>query len=326
MRSYFSNLPSNCFLSGPTGPTGPQGERGFMETFSIGKVTTADSFKEAEVIDHKIGLSHTLDFVIPKGQDGTNVTILGSYDSLEELKREKPIGKTGESFLVGGDLYVWSSNEEKWKDVGQIKGPKGEKGDPFTYDDFTKEQLENLKGEKGDTGPKGDKGETGPAGPLIIPAASFITFDIEDPITGIRVNKNTRLPLDIKLSDEEEYFVLNKDENTITIKNPGTYRIDFIVYACSINDTDFVKARDIITIGFKKPNETTVYAGASIWNDNQLSTAIVGNGIFSTALPNDVFELVNVGKREIYLNTPNTDEEASLFANPVVSLIIQRLK
>lgn len=34
-------------------------------------------------------------------------------------------------------------------------GPKGDKGDPFTYGDFTPEQLEQLKGPKGDTGPAG---------------------------------------------------------------------------------------------------------------------------------------------------------------------------
>lgn len=33
---------------------------------------------------------------------------------------------------------------------------KGDKGDPFTYEDFTEEQLEDLKGEKGDKGDKGD--------------------------------------------------------------------------------------------------------------------------------------------------------------------------
>ena len=38
------------------------------------------------------------------------------------------------------------------------KGDKGDKGDPFTYEDFTDEQLAALKGEKGD---KGDKGEPG---------------------------------------------------------------------------------------------------------------------------------------------------------------------
>ena len=47
-------------------------------------------------------------------------------------------------------------------------GPKGDKGDPFTYADFTAEQLASLKGEKGDKGdqgPKGDKGDTGEQGP-----------------------------------------------------------------------------------------------------------------------------------------------------------------
>ena len=50
------------------------------------------------------------------------------------------------------------------------KGEKGEKGDPFTYADFTAEQLAALKGEKGDKGdtgaqgPQGIQGETGPQG------------------------------------------------------------------------------------------------------------------------------------------------------------------
>lgn len=41
-------------------------------------------------------------------------------------------------------------------------GPQGPKGDPFTFDDFTPEQLEELVGPQG---PKGDTGETGPQGP-----------------------------------------------------------------------------------------------------------------------------------------------------------------
>lgn len=69
------------------------------------------------------------------------------------------------------------------KDSGEFDGPKGdpgEKGDAFTYEDFTPEQLEGLKGPKGDPfvyedftpeqlaalkGPKGDTGATGPQGP-----------------------------------------------------------------------------------------------------------------------------------------------------------------
>ena len=54
-------------------------------------------------------------------------------------------------------------------------GAKGDKGDPFTYADFTAEQLASLKGEKGEKGdqgpqgeqgPKGDTGDTGPKGDI----------------------------------------------------------------------------------------------------------------------------------------------------------------
>ena len=43
-------------------------------------------------------------------------------------------------------------------------GPKGDKGDPFTYNDFTAEQLAALVGPQGPAGEKGDKGEQGPQG------------------------------------------------------------------------------------------------------------------------------------------------------------------
>ena len=41
------------------------------------------------------------------------------------------------------------------------QGPKGDKGDPFTYSDFTAEQLEGLKGPKGDKGEPGERGQDG---------------------------------------------------------------------------------------------------------------------------------------------------------------------
>lgn len=62
-------------------------------------------------------------------------------------------------------------------DAGKFDGAQGERGEPgqkgdaFTYEDFTEEQLAALKGPKGDPGtpgpqgPKGDTGDTGPAGP-----------------------------------------------------------------------------------------------------------------------------------------------------------------
>ena len=40
--------------------------------------------------------------------------------------------------------------------LGNLKGEKGDKGDPFTYSDFTEEQLTALKGADGEKGEKGD--------------------------------------------------------------------------------------------------------------------------------------------------------------------------
>lgn len=58
-----------------------------------------------------------------KGADGTGVTILGSYDSVEELTQAHPTGAAGDSYLVDGDLYVWDGNT--WKNVGNIQGAPG---------------------------------------------------------------------------------------------------------------------------------------------------------------------------------------------------------
>lgn len=44
------------------------------------------------------------------------------------------------------------------------KGDRGQQGDPFTYADFTAEQLSALKGPKGDTGPQGEQGAKGDTG------------------------------------------------------------------------------------------------------------------------------------------------------------------
>ena len=57
-----------------------------------------------------------------------------------------------------------SDSNGKLQYNGSDVGLKGDKGDPFTYSDFTAEQLAALKGAKGDKGDKGDKGAPGKAG------------------------------------------------------------------------------------------------------------------------------------------------------------------
>lgn len=64
----------------------------------------------------------------------------------------------------GTILSVTSASGTSSANLKGSKGDKGDKGDPFTYEDFTEEQLNNLTGPKGDTGatgPQGPKGDTG---------------------------------------------------------------------------------------------------------------------------------------------------------------------
>ena len=69
-------------------------------------------------------------------------------------------------------IKIYNTTTQEWQDIsaGQTgprgaQGEAGPKGDSFTYEDFTAEQLASLKGPKGDTGQTGATGETGPQGP-----------------------------------------------------------------------------------------------------------------------------------------------------------------
>lgn len=62
--------------------------------------------------------------------------------------------------------HGYKGSETQW--LESLVGPQGEKGTPFTYADFTPEQLAALtgpQGPQGETGPRGEKGDTGAQGP-----------------------------------------------------------------------------------------------------------------------------------------------------------------
>lgn len=97
------------------------------------------------------------------GKDGTGVTILGSFESEEELKQAHPVGESGDSYIVNGDLYVWSVTENKWLNVGQIQGPvgpQGPQGEPGIQGPKGEQGEQGVQGKPGVTGPKGESGAT----------------------------------------------------------------------------------------------------------------------------------------------------------------------
>lgn len=124
--------------------------------------TKADTYTKAEVDDKVNGVHVDLSNYYNKGEVDTKVQ------------------------AVTPDLSTYATKTEVEAKVSTVTGqkgdpgPKGDKGDPFTYADFTADQLAALKGPKGDVGPmgpvgpqglqgvagpKGDTGLTGPIGP-----------------------------------------------------------------------------------------------------------------------------------------------------------------
>lgn len=79
----------------------------------------------------------------------TNELVL-KLDKETTLPLIERLGKSAYAIAVA---HGFKGTEQEWLD--SLRGPQGEpgpKGDPFTYADFTAEQLANLKGPKGDDG------------------------------------------------------------------------------------------------------------------------------------------------------------------------------
>ena len=104
-------------------------------------------------------------------------SIANNLDEVIEGDPDYPLVDRILEQLENVDLTKYATNESVDSKIAAIEltpGPKGDKGDPFTYADFTAEQLAALKGEQGEVGPagqdgapgeKGDKGDTGEPGP-----------------------------------------------------------------------------------------------------------------------------------------------------------------
>lgn len=88
-----------------------------------------------------------------KGETGQGFVVKGKYDSLELLQSSVPTPSAGDAYGVGTaepyNIYIYDGVSSTWVDYGYLQGAKGDKGDAFTYADFTPTQLEALKGENG---------------------------------------------------------------------------------------------------------------------------------------------------------------------------------
>lgn len=85
---------------------------------------------------------------VKTGWVSSGIIIIDSFNTEEELISSVTNPNVSDSYLVDGYLYLWNGTE--WLNLGKLQGPKGDKGDAFTYQDFTDEQLAALKGKDGE--------------------------------------------------------------------------------------------------------------------------------------------------------------------------------
>lgn len=157
------NLPNppDTVIKGMDGATGKTPDI----TFKVGTVMdTADDEEpsvevvETGTIDSPI---FTLNFKLKAGKNGAD-------------------GENGATFTPNVNI----DGELTWTNDKNLPNPqpvniKGEKGDAFTYDDFTPEQLEALKGERGEQGVQGQGIAKGGTTGQILVKASDTDYDTE---------------------------------------------------------------------------------------------------------------------------------------------------
>lgn len=281
----------------------------------------------------------------PTGPAGGNVSVLGTYDTYDDLIKEHPQGKPNDSYLVDGNLYVWSDNEQDWTNIGNIKGPKGDKGDPgpqgLNGEDGISEKIVIEKVETIEPDekakiqdrfennthnltfyiPKGEKGNK-------IQTANIVTFNALDDPDGIAISTNSRLPIDRKELDTDNIVTLNTNEKTMKFNKVGTYKITFTVSAKVKTNTNFDSKEDFATIALRQLNTDNIYVGSSKWIYDEEFNQITGSGILSINNINNTYELVNLSPKTIYLNTPDLKyiKSNSYFTNILVNLIIEYIE
>ena len=110
------------------------------------------------------------------------------------------------------DIGTYSVESLRDEDIDKIRGPKGEKGDPFTADDFTPSQWLDLKGEPGKDG----SDATITAGKGLTKSGDTISVDntvaFKSDLTGLA--KSADIPKMVPLTQEDYDKLSDKDPNT----------------------------------------------------------------------------------------------------------------
>lgn len=168
----------------------------------------------------------------------------------------------------------------------------------------------------------------GPTGPIGINSTKniyLVTFNDGTNVDGILVKSNSALPINRKELDIYGLINLDISNSTIQFNEIGYYKITAIASLSLKKDTIFNSDTDFITLGFKVANTDNVYIGASEWRNDENARQIVMHGVIAVNNLDEQYEVVNLGNKDIYLNSPdlNNIKSDSYFTNSLVTIIIE---
>ena len=166
------------------------------------------------------------------------VARLGNIKDTAEVK-ETP--GEGDFFPVIDGADDGQMKKTPWVSLQGTPGPQGErgpagadgapgpKGDPFTYEDFTEEQLAALRGPQGPVGEKGETGAQGTAGAAGVPGKSAYQYAVDGGYTGTEEDFQALMGTGpwLPLGDAAKSAVKLETARTIKVNLASTSAVNF---------------------------------------------------------------------------------------------------
>lgn len=158
--------------------------------------------------------------------------------------------------------------------------------------------------------------------------AYLVTYNDGTYPDGLNIKVEERIPIDRIELDVDNLVTLNNVEKTLSFNQVGYYKISYII-SSMIKETNnnFNPDTDFISIGLRLLNTDNIYIGSSKWGYKNEYTYVSGQGILVVDDIKNIYELVNIGQKDIYILTPdlNNIKSNSYFTNALVNIVVEYL-
>ena len=323
-----------ALIPGPTGPTGPQGPKGDAGGATGATGPTGPRGEKGEKGDKgdigPQGVQGVQGPIGPQGEKGDrgekgDKGDDGSADTIR-ISRTEAVDPDQEAKVL--DTMTEHMHSLEFQIPRGATGPQGEKGEKGDKGEIGPQGVQGIQGIRG---PQGERGERGATGPYQIKSAFIVSYNNDPfvfPKDGMEIAPLQRLPLMRKELDYGGIVELDSNDNTIQFNTTGVYKITFVTNAfVKKTNGQYDASTDVVAVAFREVDSAEIIAGANTWCMDECAVNMTGQALFVVTDPATAYELVNIQKKNIYINGCNiiNTETHSYFASSLVTVIIQKL-